>query len=112
MTSAKDILADLLLPAIKQDSFSQAALVLCSYSFEPFKIAMAVVGLQAGLVPLKGGDCQDYRSWRQADKGRKDERTEIAPQDIDRIGSLFDTVREKIRPEFAVSKVGSIFYPN
>ena len=83
MTSARDILFDLLLPAMEDQRFRRALLGLCRYSFEPFRIALSVVGLEAELVAFAEGDCTDYRSWRRADMGLKDERTSFSSEDLE-----------------------------
>lgn len=111
MTSARDILNDLLLPAFRTRHFSRALLVLCAYSFEPFRIALAVSGLPAKLIPLESGDCKDYDSWRKADRGNKSERTEIAAQDQIRIVEILKATAVHSRPVGSVSKTGSVFYP-
>ena len=85
MTSARDILFDLLLPALKDQSFRYALLGLCRYSIEPFKIALSVVGLEAELTAFAEGDCTDYRSWRRADIGLKDERTCFSSEGLEAI---------------------------
>jgi hypothetical protein len=75
MTSAADILEDLLLPSIRSQAFKRTLLGLCPYSIEPFRIALAVCGVETRMFPYGEGDCRDYRTWREADKGFKKERT-------------------------------------
>ncbi len=83
MTSAKDILEDVLLPALKDRRFKAALLAICRYSFAPIAIALALVGLDARLVPFAGGDCEDYRTWRRADKGIKEDQTRLGAQEFE-----------------------------
>jgi hypothetical protein len=85
MTSARDILFDLLLPALEARKFRYALLGLCRYSIEPFRIALSVVGLEAELTAFAEGDCTDYRSWRRADIGLKDERTCFSSEGLEAI---------------------------
>jgi hypothetical protein len=53
MTSAKDILSDLFLPALDSNTYTTALLSLCHYSFEPFKIASFISGIDVFLFPYK-----------------------------------------------------------
>ena len=85
MTSARDILHDLLIPALKVQRFSYALLGLCAYSWNRSRCALSVVGLEGELIPFTSGDCQDYRSWRLADTGIKEERTKFDDSDIKKI---------------------------
>jgi hypothetical protein len=75
MTSARDILFDILLPVLEERRFRHALLGLCRYSIEPFRIATAVVGLEAQLLTFSDGECADYRAWLLADRGIKNEQT-------------------------------------
>ncbi|MBD3377805.1 hypothetical protein GF406_22440 [candidate division KSB1 bacterium] len=75
MTSAEDILHDLLLPCLHQNGFDHALLAICSYSYEPIKVAFNIVGFFTKLFTFQNGDCQDYKMWRKADLGFKDENT-------------------------------------
>lgn len=89
MTSARDILWDLLLPVMEQKQYTFAVLALCSYSFEPFRIALAVAGLRGCLFEFAEGDCQNYSAWRRADKGHKSEITCLQPEDQERLLKYF-----------------------
>jgi len=111
MTSARDILHGLLLPALREKRFSFALLGLCAYSMEPFKMALSVVGLEALIFPFKSGDCRDYRSWLQADTGVKEEQTDFEDGDIKRIQDILaeNIILEK-RPN-SILKYGQVFYP-
>ena len=110
MTSARDILFDLLLPAMEKRSYRSALLGLCRYSIEPFRIALSVVGLEAELTAFAEGDCTDYRSWRRADIGKKDERTCFSSEDLEAFllgisGASAGAGGKEFR------KVGNLFFP-
>ena len=92
MTSAQDILRDVLMPALEGRRFDRALLALCRYSFRPFRLALHIVGIEARLFAYQDGDCRSYRDWRRADKGFKDERTRLA--DVDR-KTLLDLLTRK-----------------
>lgn len=109
MTSAKDILDDLFIPALNSDRYSRALLSLCHYSFEPFKIALFITGIEAFLFSFEKGDCEDYRTWRQADKGIKDTQTELRDHDLESIKTLLQSSRKELNPVFKYTKIGNIF---
>lgn len=75
MTSARDLLHDVLLPALCRRRFRYAVLTLCRFSFEPMRLALAVCGVEARLFPFQDGDCRDYATWRRADIGDKPQQT-------------------------------------
>ena len=109
MTSAKDILSDLITPALNSDRYSRALLSLCHYSFEPFKIALFITGIEAFLFPFEKGDCEDYRTWRQADKGIKDTQTGLRNHDLTTIKTLLQSSIKELNPVFRYTKIGNIF---
>jgi hypothetical protein len=110
MTSAQDILHDLLLPVLEKKRYSRAVLSLCRYSFDPFRIAVSVVGLNAVLIPFESGDCRDYRSWRMADKGIKDEQTCFSEPDLASLMRAFPEAVDSRAPG-RIAKQGHIFFP-
>jgi len=77
MTSARDILDDVYVPAVEARQFETGVFVLCRYSFKPFAMGVLASGMRARLVPLAQGDCRDYRTWLLADRGIKDEQTTV-----------------------------------
>ena len=79
MTSAKDILLDLFVPALDARRFSAGLFVLCRYSLQPFAVGLLAGGVQGWMFPFENGDCRDYPTWLQADRGIKEERTDIHP---------------------------------
>jgi hypothetical protein len=109
MTSALDILHDLFLPALNTNTYSKVLLGLCHYSFEPFKIALFISGIVAFLFPFEKGDCENYRTWRQADKGIKDTQTELNADDLEAITALLKSQTQEDNPVFKYRKMGNIF---
>ena len=77
MTSARDILDDVYVPALEGRRFTTGLFVICRYSFKPFAVGVVASGMSATLVPLNEGDCRDYRTWLLADRGIKDESTTV-----------------------------------
>jgi hypothetical protein len=77
MTSARDILDDVYVPALEGRRFTTGLFVLCRYSFKPFAVGVVASGMSATLLPLNEGDCRDYRTWLLADHGIKDEQTTV-----------------------------------
>jgi hypothetical protein len=110
MTSAKDILYDLFLPSLHSLTYTKALLGLCQYSFEPFKIALFISGIEARLFPFEEGDCIDYRTWRQADKGVKDTQTQLRDRDLETIKALWQNSTDTLGPELKFTKTGNIFH--
>ncbi len=110
MTSAMDILEDMLLPALEKRRFRAALLALCRYSFAPIEIALALVGLNARLIPFAGGDCRDYRMWRRADKGVKEDQTRLETQDKEHILALLEAEKRTASP-LRLSQTGNIYHP-
>jgi hypothetical protein len=78
MTSARDILNDVYVPALEGRRFETGLFVLCRYSFRPFAAGLLASGMHARMLPLERGDCRDYRTWLLADRGIKDEQTTVA----------------------------------
>ncbi len=109
MTSAKDILYDLFLPALNSNVYTTALLGLCQYSFEPFKIALFISGIDGLLFPFEKGDCEDYHTWRQADKGIKDTQTQLRDRDLETIKILLQNSTHQLDPGSKYTKTGNIF---
>ena len=111
MTSAKDILLDLFAPALDAGRFSAGLFVLCRYSLRPFAVGLLAGGVRGWMFPFEKGDCRDYRTWLQADRGIKEERTEIKPANR---GAIRDLLRAAAHaPPFApgFEKRGNILHP-
>jgi len=77
MTSARDILDDVYVPALEARQFETGVFVLCRYSFKPFAVGLLASGMRARMLPLELGDCRDYGTWLLADLGIKDEQTTV-----------------------------------
>lgn len=112
MTSARDILSDLFLPALNSHTYTRALLGLCQYSFEPFKIALFISGIDALLFPFETGDCEDYGTWRKADKGIKDTQTHLRSRDRETIKSFLRNSTHQLIPDLKYTKSGNIFQFN
>ena len=110
MTSAKDILLDMLLPSIKEDAFPHGLFVICRYSFEPFRIALAIAGIEGRLLPFESGDCRDYETWLLADDGIKEERTTVTAEDGRALEELLLRSAAKGSASTEFLKNGNIFY--
>ena len=110
MTSAHDMLHDVLLPALLRRRFRCAVLTMCRYSFEPMRLALAICGIEARLVPFRHGDCQDYSAWRRADTGDKPEQTLF---DETSLGDLTSTLSGAVQntPARRFQRVGNIYEP-
>jgi hypothetical protein len=77
MTSARDILLDVFEPSLCEGRFTSGLFVLCRYSLQPFAAGMSASGIRGCMFPFHQGDCRNYRAWLQADRGIKEEQTEI-----------------------------------
>lgn len=85
---------------------------LCRYSFEPCKIALLITGRKAKLVPYEDEDCIDYKTWRQADIGLKEESTQLNNHDIEKITGLIGPARTEAFFNKRFIKSGNIFFNN
>jgi hypothetical protein len=110
MTSAKDILVDVFVPALDEGRFSSGLFVLCRYSMRPFAVGLMASGMRGRLFPFERGDCQEWGTWLRADRGIKDEQTEIGqPNQRTIIGLLGDARRD---PSLTVQleRKGNVLY--
>lgn len=112
MTSAEDIMFDMFLPALQNKKFSKALIGLCRYSFEPFKIALLISGINAYLFPYESGDCKDYNSWLQADIGIKNEQTKFCNKNLNSIKEILTSSLKEKTLGYKFKKIGNIFYKN
>lgn len=111
MTSAKDILFDVFAPALEEGQFSAGLFVLCRYSLKPFAVGLLAAGVRGWLVPFEAGDCRDYRTWLQADRGIKREQTAISEENRHAIRGL---LRDAAREPAGVARFqrrGNVLYP-
>ncbi len=111
MTSALDILRDMLVPALDERRFTHGLYALCRYSFDPFQLALFVVGIKGNLYPYASGDCKDYETWLKADIGFKEERTVLDPGDFEQIKKILVEVSQENSASRQYKKIGNIFYP-
>ena len=110
MTSARDILDDVFVPAVARRTFTTGLFVLCRYSFQPFALGMLASGVSGRLFPLDAGDCRDYRTWLLADRGIKDEQTVVDDPRMIAIGRLLDAGAPPSR-ESRFERRGRVFHP-
>lgn len=111
MTSAQDIARDFLLPQVKSGKFPSAILLLCPYSIQAIILPLLISEVDMFLMAYKSGSCRDYQQWRDADKGKKEEMTEISKESWER---LLDLLRKSadVGPRFQYfRREGNIFFP-
>ena len=72
MTSARDILLDVFVPALDRGTFAAGAFALCRYSLRPFAVGLLAGGVRGWMFPFEQGDCRDYQTWLKADRGTKE----------------------------------------
>ena len=111
MTSAQDILFDVFEPALSDKRFSSGLFVLCRYSLRPFAVGLLASGIRGWLFPFETGDCRDYGTWLLADRGIKDERTEVSKPSQKTIRGLLATVAKGPSPYTHFEKRGNALYP-
>ena len=109
MTSARDILEDVYLPALEARRFPTGLFVLCRYSFRPFAVGLMASGVSARLVPLGQGDCRDYRTWLLADRGIKDDQTTVDAVGLAGVGSLLGATAAA--PAARIERRGNVLFP-
>lgn len=112
MTSARDILVDVFLPSLDEQSFSTGLFALCRYSIHPFSIPLMVTGVEALLFPYEWGDCMDYGTWLLADRGVKNEQTNLQKENLQVIRDLLENAAGVSHPSLGSVKRGNIYYPN
>jgi hypothetical protein len=111
MTSAKDIATDFLLPQIDSDKFPAAVLLLCPYSVQAILPSLFICGIDAYLAAYDSGYCKDYKEWRRADLGTKEDRTTLSQESLKKLLSLIGQAdMPEISPE-SFRREGNIFYP-
>jgi hypothetical protein len=111
MTSAQDILFDLFLPALNQGRFSSGLFALCRYSLRPFALGLLASGIHGRLFPFDTGDCRDYGTWLRADRGIKEEQTQINGANQRAIKDLLAVRLEEPVPYARFERQGNILYP-
>ncbi len=111
MTSAQDILFDLFAPALNEGRFSSGLFVLCRYSLRPFAVGLLASGIRGWLFPFESGDCRDYKTWLLADRGIKEERTEINEPSQRTIRELLAKTAKEPSPPTHIERRGNVLYP-
>ena len=111
MTSAKDILLDLFVPALDEGRFSSGLFALCRYSLQPFAVGLLAGDVRGWMFPFERGDCRDYKTWLQADRGIKTERTEIKPENLRAIRDFLRAAAQAPPFTAGFEKRGNILYP-
>ncbi len=110
MTSARDILDDLFVPAMAHGTFTTGLFVLCRYSLRPFAAGLLASRMSGRLFPFASGDCRDYRTWLLADRGIKPQRTTVAGEVTAAIGRV---LADEGRPagSVRVERRGRVLWP-
>ena len=111
MTSAKDIAVDFLLPQINKGLFPAAILLLCPYSVQAILPSLFICGIDAQLLAYESGYCKDYKEWRLADLGTKQERTTLSKESQEKLLELLGKSRIPEVPLQSFRRGGNIFYP-
>ena len=111
MTSAQDILFDLFVPALTKQHFASGLFVLCRYSLRPFAVGLLASGIRGWLFPFETGDCRDYKTWLSADRGNKEDRTEIIEPTQKAISEILAHAVSASSPCARFEKRGNLFYP-
>lgn len=112
MTSARDILLDVYLPALEEKRFSSGIFALCRYSIRPFSVPLLAVGVRARLFPYERGDCADYSTWLQADIGIKNEQTHMREEDLSTLRGLLQSAAGSALLERRSEKRDNIYFPH
>jgi len=111
MTSAKDIAIDFLLPQINKGFFPTAMLLLCPYSVQAILPSLFICGIDAFLLAYDSGFCKDYKEWRLADLGDKQDRTTLSKESSEKLfGLLGQTGIPETSPQ-SFRREGNVFYP-
>ncbi len=111
MTSARDILLDVFTPAINEGKFSSGLFALCRYSLRPFAVGLLASGIRGWLFTFEKGDCRDYETWLQADRGIKEEQTGIADPNRKTIMKLLGEAAKEPHDATHFEKTGNLLYP-
>ena len=110
MTSARDILLDVFVPALDRGTFAAGAFALCRYSLRPFAVGLLAAGVRGWMWSFESGDCRDYRTWLRADNGDKPDRTEIAAADRQAFREFLRAAAQAAPPA-CFEKRGNVLHP-
>ena len=111
MTSARDILFDVFKPSLNYNTYSSGLFMLCRYSFKPFFIGMYASGIKGFMFAFSSGDCSDYKTWLKADRGEKDDMTQLDNDSQKRIEHLLDGTKYDNDKTLKFIKKANVFYP-
>lgn len=111
MTSARDILLDVFVPALDCGRFSSGLFALCGYSVRPFAVGLLASGIRGWLFPFANGDCRDYKSWLLADRGIKDEQTALEAPKLRTLRGLLDAAANDPPAATQFEKRGHVLFP-
>jgi hypothetical protein len=111
MTSAQDIAKDFLLPQIDRGSFPTSVLLLCPYSVQAILPSLFICGIHAFLIAYESGYCKDYKEWRLADLGTKEDRTTLSEESQEILFDLLGRSDVPDVPPQSFRRAGNIFYP-
>ena len=111
MTSAQDILLDVFAPALDEGRFTAGLFTLCRYSLRPFAVGLLAGGVRGWMFPFEQGDCRDYQTWLKADRGTKEERTEINPPNRSAIREFLRAAAPDSPPAAGFEKRGNVLFP-
>jgi len=111
MTSARDILLDVFVPALDRGRFSSGLFALCGYSIRPFAVGLLASGMRGWLFPFANGDCRDYKTWLLADRGIKDEQTALEAPTRRTIRGLLEDAATRKTPATRFERRGHVLYP-
>jgi hypothetical protein len=112
MTSARDILLDVFVPALDRGRFSSGVFALCGYSVRPFAVGLLASGMRGWLVTFEKGDCRDYKTWLLADRGIKDEQTTLEAPKHRTLMLLLADAAPVAHPATRFEKRGHVLYPS
>jgi len=111
MTSARDILFDVFAPALAEGRFASGLFTLCRYSLKPFATGLLAEGIRGWLVPFETGDCRDYPTWLQADRGNKQEQTAICETNRQGMAAMLRAAAREPAGAVQFQRRGNVLYP-
>jgi hypothetical protein len=111
MTSAQDIAIDFLLPQIDKGTFPAAILLLCPYSVQAILPSLFICGTYAYLLAYDSGYCKDYKEWRLADLGTKENMTKLSKESMEKLFAWLGQIDIPEITPLSFRREGNIFYP-
>ncbi len=98
-------------PQIDRARFPSAVLLLCPYSIQAIIPPLLICGVHALLVPYVRGSCAHYGQWLKADKGIKDERTELSPEAGQKVNDVLNGLGHCQPRRRHFQRQGNVFFP-